>query len=278
MSRYGVPTRIMFLNKLDRPGASFQSSLISLLSHRLHPNPVALTLPISSFDPEDYSRAEPGIQGLVDLVNWEIWKWNVDETDPTRHPLPRDVDSLSQMDILPPNHPILPHLVPARTALLENLSMFSEELMEELLNLPTGPSSYLTLDAPAIMPHLRAASLRKDILPVLCGAAMKNIGTELVMNYVGELLASPLDVKHDLQSADSPLRLLAWKVAWDKKKGWMTYVRVYSGVHYFCNPGGDELKVTQVPSNATRFCGTSPVARKSGSQSLFLCMPPSLPM
>ncbi|KAF7965622.1 hypothetical protein HWV62_42627 [Athelia sp. TMB] len=229
LDRYGVPTRIMFLNKLDRPGASFKSSLVSLLSHRLHPNPVALTLPISSFDPEDYARAEPGIQGLVDLVNWEIWKWEADETEPTRHPLPRDVDGLSQMEVLPANHPILPHLVPARTALLENLSMFSEELMEQLLELPSGPSSYLTLETPAIMPHLRAASLRKDILPVLCGAAMKNIGTELVMDYVGELLASPLDVKHEVQSADSPLRLLAWKVAWDKKKGWMTYVRVYSG-------------------------------------------------
>lgn len=190
---------------------------------------MALTLPISSFNPEDYARAEPGIQGLVDLVKWEIWKWEADETAPTRHPLPRDVNELNRMEVLPPNHPILSHLVPARIALLENLSMFSEELMESLLSLPAGPSAYLTVDTPAIMPHLRAASLRKDILPVLCGSAMKNIGTELVMDYVGELLAGPLDVKHDPQSNDSPLRLLAWKVAWDKKKGWMTYVRVYSG-------------------------------------------------
>lgn len=187
-----------------------------------------LTLPIASFDPQDYSRAEPGIQGLVDLVNWEIWKWDGDSTS-TRHPLPRDVGELNRMDILPNNHPVVPHLVPARIALLENLSMFSEELMEYLLSLPSEPSSYLSIETSAIMPHLRAASLRNDILPVLCGSAMKNIGTELVMNYVGELLASPLDIKHDVQSTEAPLRLLAWKVGWHKKKGWMTYVRVYSG-------------------------------------------------
>jgi elongation factor G len=191
---------------------------------------MALTLPIASFDPQDYARAEPGIQGLVDLVNWEIWKWDSDTTSPARHPLPHNIDDLARMDVLPSTHPILPHLVPARTALLENISMFCEEFMESLLSLPSGPSSYLSVEPSVIMPHLRAASLRNDILPVLCGSAMKNIGTELVMNYVGELLASPLDVRLGTQSEDAPLRLLAWKVGWHPKKGWMTYVRVYSGL------------------------------------------------
>jgi elongation factor G len=190
---------------------------------------MALTLPISSFDPQDYSRAEPGIQGLVDLVNWEVWKWDSDATSPSRHPLPRDIHDLNRMDFIPSSHPILPYLVPARTALLENLSMFSEQLMESLLSFPSGPSSYLSVESSEIMHHLRAASLHNDILPVLCGSATKNIGTELVMNYIGELLPSPLDVRSNTQSKDAPLRLLAWKVGWHQKKGWLTYVRVYSG-------------------------------------------------
>jgi len=191
---------------------------------------MTLTLPIASFDPHDYARSEPGIQGLVDLVNWEVWKWDSNATSPSRHPLPRDIDNLGQIDLLPSSHPILPYLVPARAALLENLSMFSEELMETLLSLTSGPSSYLSVEPATIMPHLRAASLRNDILPVLCGSAFKNIGTELVMNYIGELLASPLDIAPGTQFRDAPLRLLAWKVGWHPKKGWMTYVRVYSGL------------------------------------------------
>lgn len=229
----------MFLNKLDRPGASFRSSLLSLLSHRLHPKPMVLSLPVASFKTSDYTRAEPGIQGLVDLVKWEVWKWDK-EGKSSRRPLPTDMEKMVAAGIFPSDHPILPHLVPARTALLDNLSMFSEELMETLLNLPSALSAYLTVPPDHILPHLRAATLRNDILPVLCGSAFKHVGTELVMDYVGELLPSPYDVldksivKNDSKPLaktlrGAPLVMLAWKVGWDKQKGWMTFVRVYSG-------------------------------------------------
>ncbi|KAG6831137.1 hypothetical protein H0H92_012562 [Tricholoma furcatifolium] len=228
LDRYGVPTRIMFLNKLDRPGASFGASMMSLLSNRLHPHPMALVLPIASFDPSHYAQAEPGIQGLVDLVKWRVWKWDA-EGNMSQHPLPRDDETFSTFTLLPSSHPILPHLIPARTQLLENLSMFSDELMEELLNLPSSPTAYLQLDSAKIIKHLRSATLKNNILPVLGGSAMKDIGTDLVMDYVGELLASPIDVPHDPQVNNAPVRMLAWKVSWDKKRGWMTFVRVYSG-------------------------------------------------
>ncbi|KAJ7047257.1 P-loop containing nucleoside triphosphate hydrolase protein [Mycena alexandri] len=228
LDRYDVRTRIMFLNKLDRPGASFSASLSSLLSHRLHPHPMALTLPIASFDPQDYARAEPGIHGLVDLVNWEVWKWDA-EGQSTRHSLPTNPADLAGLDFIPSAHPILPHLAPARTQLLDNLSMFSEDLMEALLSLPPGPQGYLGFNNKVLMSHLRQAALQNEILPVLCGSAMKNIGTDLVMDYVGALLPSPLDIEHEPGKENAPLRLLAWKVTWDKRLGWMTFVRVYSG-------------------------------------------------
>lgn len=189
---------------------------------------MALVLPIASFDPQHYAQAEPGVQGLVDLVKWEIWKWDRDG-NASRHPLPRNDETFSSLDFIPSSHPILPHLIPARTQLLENLSMFSEELMDQLLNLPSSPTAYLGIESPVILRHLRQATIKNQILPVLCGSAMKNIGTDLVMDYVGELLASPLDVPHDPQGKNQPVRLLAWKVTWDKKRGWMTFVRVYSG-------------------------------------------------
>ncbi|KAK1230102.1 Ribosome-releasing factor 2, mitochondrial [Marasmius sp. AFHP31] len=239
LERYGVPTRMMFLNKLDRPGASFRSSLLSLLTHRFHPNPMALTLPIASFEPGNYAHAEPGIQGIVDLVKWEVWRWDKDDQG-TRHPLPRELSKLQDSGIFPSGHPLVPHLPVARTQLLENLSMFSEELMDTLLT--TNPeSSYLDLDASQILPHLRKCTLENKILPVVCGSAIRNIGTETLMNYVGELFASPLDVPRD-DNQNAPLRMLAWKVGWDKRKGWMTYVRVYSG----------SLKKQSVIMNSTR--------------------------
>ncbi|PSS35555.1 hypothetical protein PHLCEN_2v1493 [Hermanssonia centrifuga] len=96
---------------------------------------MTLALPIASFDINDHSKAEHGIQGLVDLVNWEVWKRNEDG-DSVRHPLPIDANHLEKTGIFPENHPIIPYLVPAPTDLLDNLSMFSDDLMERLLDPP----------------------------------------------------------------------------------------------------------------------------------------------
>ncbi|KAH9045537.1 translation elongation factor 2 [Lactarius pseudohatsudake] len=230
LDRYGVPSRILVLNKLDRPGASFYSSILSTLTHRIHPMPVALTLPVASFDPRDYARGEPGIQGIVDLVKWELWRWLPDGSSSTCS-LPTNVEDIGKLGLLPTTHPLIPHLIPARTMLLERLAMFSSDFMEYLLDLPTHPSAYLSVTAPTILPLLRAATLKSDILPVLCGSAVKHIGTEIVMDYAGELLASPQDVSLEAGTSRSqtPVQLLAWKVSWDKRRGWMTFVRVYSG-------------------------------------------------
>ncbi|VDB85439.1 unnamed protein product [Peniophora sp. CBMAI 1063] len=229
LNRYAVPTRMMFMNKMDRPGSSYHSSMLSLLAHRIHPNPMAVTLPIASFDSKDYRLAEPGIQGLVDLIKWEVWRWHADTDRPIRTPLPRSDGDLQGQHVLPSDHPLLPHLLQARVALLENLSMFSEPLMEQLLDLPTNPSANLAVSAPAVISHLRDAVLRSDVLPIFCGAAVSHIGTEILLDYAGHLLASPLDVASHKHNNPDLVQLLAWKVAWDSKKGWMTFVRVYSG-------------------------------------------------
>jgi elongation factor G len=226
---------MMFLNKLDRPGASFRSSLQSILSHRIHPKPLPIVLPVASFDVDDYARAEPGVHGLVDLVKWELWKW--DGGQHSRHPLPQTAEELMNTKLFPAEHPILKELIPARTMLLENLSMFSDDLMERLLELPPGPSSYLSIAPSEILPHLRACTIRSDVLPIVCGSAMKHVGTELVLDYAGELFPDPLAVSVIPKPESGPLRVLAWKVGWDKRKGWMTFVRVYSGMSVAYNTG-----------------------------------------
>ena len=224
-----MKSRMIFLNKLDRAGASVHASMLSILAHRLHPKPVLLTVPVASFDPQDYLRGEPGVQGLVDLVNWELWKWDQDGK-PTRHALPQDVSELEKGGIIPIGHPVLPHLLPARTRLLENVSMFSDEFMESLLELPSTSSAYLTIKPSSVRKHLRAATIRSELLPVLCGSAFKHIGTQLGRDNIGALFPSPLDVEASPLKANAPLRLLAWKVWWDDRRGWMTFVRVYFGM------------------------------------------------
>lgn len=254
----------MFINKLDRPGSSFTSSLQSLLRHRLHPRPMVLNLPIASFDAEDYTRGEPGIQGLVDLIKWEVWKWDSNHNC-SKHRLPRDVNLLNSTNIFPENHPLLVHLLPARHALLDNLSMTSDDFMNTMLDLPSDdPSAYLSLHADQIIPHLRNASLKNEALPVICGAAAKSIGTELLMNYIGELLPSPADLSHDEQDNKSILRVLAWKVGWDAKLGWLTFVRVYSGET--CTSLAQTKSLTSCTGTLTKNAQLFNVTRKTKEQ------------
>jgi elongation factor G len=235
-SRHNVPTRLMFINKLDRPGASVRDSILSLLSHRLHPTPILIALPIASLNPETYSRGEPGIEGVVDLAKWEVWKWESGTKDATRHPLPTSQNELQNQNVFPPEHPLLDHLVAARTEFIDSIALLSPDLLSEIVEEDsyTG-DAYLRVPSSVILSSLRELTLQKKVLPVFCGSALNHIGTELLMDYVGELLASPTDVDRlgppsaAIQKKPGLVQLLAWKVGWDKRKGWMTFVRIYAG-------------------------------------------------
>jgi elongation factor G len=156
--------------------------------------------------------------------------------DATRHPLPTSQTELQNNSIFPPGHPFLDHLVAARTEFIDSIALLSPDLLSEIVedNSSTG-DAYLRVPSSAILSSLRELTLQKEVLPVFCGSALKHIGTELLMDYVGELLASPADVDKLGQPAATISRkpglvqLLAWKVGWDKRKGWMTFVRIYAG-------------------------------------------------
>ncbi|KAJ1309077.1 hypothetical protein OPQ81_004756 [Rhizoctonia solani] len=235
LDRHQVPTRFIFVNKLDRPGASLPSSISSIIAHRLHPSPTLLSLPVASFDTGHYKRGEPGIEGLVDLVKWEVWKWPTTQSaeanhPPERIPLPTTASDLTKSPLFSPDHPILKELLPAREALLDGLSLRSPELESAILDCPPDVSPYLSVPSRQIISSLRSLVAKREVLPVFSGAAAKHIGTGLLLDYVGELLASPRDVRLQGATESGPeVQMLAWKVAWDKRKGWMTFVRVYSG-------------------------------------------------
>lgn len=228
--RYSVPTRMIFLNKLDRPGASLRSSIKSILSNSLHHNPVLLTLPVASFDDSRYQSGETGVSAIVNLVDWNVWRWDSDGKA-TSEPLPTSEDGFSSSGIFTPSHPLVPELFKAREALVDTLSLLSPDFMDHFLSLPSIPSPYISVSPATIKSALRELTLSKEILPILCGAALRHIGTDVVLDFAGDLLASPVDVRPSsiAPSKSEDAQVLAWKVGWDKQRGWMTFVRVYSG-------------------------------------------------
>jgi len=210
--RYGVP-RIALVNKMDRLGADFDRAVQSMRD-RLGANPVALQVPIG---------AEEAFRGVVDLVRQKAVIWETDDPDtpPVDGEIPAD---------------LLDHVELARHDLIEAAAECDEAVMEKYVH--EEPISEAEL-----MAALRKGTLEMKICPVICGTALRNKGTRLLIDAVIDYLPSPLDVPPvvgkdpaNLEreivcevSDDAPFSALAFKILTDPHVGRLTFVRVYSG-------------------------------------------------
>ncbi|MFE3078453.1 elongation factor G [Nocardia tengchongensis] len=198
--RYGVP-RIAFVNKMDRAGADLTAAVASIRA-RLHPVPLLVQLPV--FAGEDFA-------GVVDLVRLRELRW---EDGFAEGPIPAHLaDSVAQ----------------ARRELEEAVAERSSAALEEFVE-------HSALSADTLTAALRELTLSGEVVPVLCGAAYRDIGIEPLLDAVAAYLPSPLD-RPAVGSADGaraadpaePLAALAFKVH-ATSTGRLTFVRVYSGV------------------------------------------------
>lgn len=214
-NKYSVP-RIAFINKMDRVGANFQESLVSI-EKKLGGNPVALQLPIGS---------EDQFVGVVDLVLTKAYVWTAASEDKGLNFETQDIPENIKVEV-----------AAARELLIEKICETSDLLMEKYLE-------GIELSADEIQTALRSAVIANKITPVLCGSAFKNKGVQPLLNAVLAYLPSPLD-RDDVVGLDpnnedkklvcktdfeSPSAALAFKIASDTFAGSMTFIRVYSGV------------------------------------------------
>ncbi|MFC9998326.1 elongation factor G [Nocardia sp. NPDC127526] len=198
---YGVP-RIAFVNKMDRAGADFGAAVASMRT-RLHAAAVPVQLPIG---------AEGGFTGVVDLVRMRALVWEAGT--PTAVPIP---DGLAEAARL------------GRKELEEAVAERHSAALEEFVTTSAIPDAMLGA-------ALRELTLKGEIVPVLCGAAYRDIGVEPLLDAVVAYLPSPLDrppvrggaVELAADPAES-LAALVFKVH-VTNTGRLTFVRLYSGV------------------------------------------------
>ena len=208
---YRVP-RICFVNKMDRIGADFARAL-GMMRERLGANAVALQLPIG---------AEAGFAGVIDLLTMQAIHW-ADELGARRElrPIPDPYREAAEQ---------------ARTEILERIVETDDRLIEQYFE-------GRTLDLEELKEALRRATIANRLFPVYCGAALRNIGVQPVLDGVVDYLPSPREVgaahgKDPSTGAaiecppdeQAPLAALAFKVVTDPYVGRLAYVRVYSGV------------------------------------------------
>lgn len=211
-NNYNVP-RIGFVNKMDRSGADFLK-VVKQVREMLGSHAVPLQIPIGS---------EDQFKGVVDLINFRGIVWNEHDKGMTftEVPIPDD---------------LMEEATEWREKLLEAVAEYDESLMEKFFDDPSQITEREVLDA------LRQATLAGKIVPMTCGSSFKNKGVQTMLDYVMELLPSPMDQeaitgtnpntgeevsrKPDVKE---PFAALAFKIATDPFVGRLCFIRVYSG-------------------------------------------------
>src|SRR6187399_3321459 len=218
--KYRVP-RICFVNKMDRIGADFKTTL-SQIETKLGANPVAIQLPIGS---------EDKFKGVIDLVRMKAITYK-DETmgaDYDVTDIPADLLAEAQV---------------YREKLIEKVSEHDDKLLEKYL----GGEEISEDEIKAALRSRVMKSVREEetaFVVVICGTAFKNKGVQPLLDAVVDYLPSPLDVpaiqgldpyaKEETiierpASDDAPFSSLAFKLMTDPFVGQLTFIRVYSGV------------------------------------------------
>ncbi|KAM4810156.1 ribosome-releasing factor 2, mitochondrial [Rhinophrynus dorsalis] len=209
--RHSVP-RLCFLNKMDKPGASFTYAIESI-KEKLKVKPLILQLPVGECK---------SFKGLVDLVSMEMITWSTrDRVDDGRLFERKALRESSDPELLK-------HASEARSALLEQVADLDDEFAELLLG--EYSENFDIIPEEKLQAAIRRITLAQSAVPILCGSALKNKGVQPLLDAITLYLPSPDDCAHDfVQWYQGDLCALAFKVLHDKQRGPMVFVRIYSG-------------------------------------------------
>ncbi|PJE57614.1 MAG: elongation factor G [Candidatus Portnoybacteria bacterium CG10_big_fil_rev_8_21_14_0_10_38_18] len=208
--KFKVP-RLCFINKMDRLGADFEKSFRSILE-RLSPNAVRMQIPIG---------LENKHKGVVDLLIKKAYYFEGKNGEQViEKEIPDNMKAEAER---------------LRHELVEKISEQDDVLMEKYLE-----GKEISVDE--LKKVLRQATINYKLVPIFCGAALKNIAIQLLIDAIIYYLPSPKDLppvdgiepKTEKKitreaSDDAPFSALAFKVASDPYVGSLTYFRVYSG-------------------------------------------------
>ena len=207
--RHRVP-RVAFINKLDRVGARFDGVLAEM-ERKLGGRPLPVQLPFGT------ESAFTGIADLIEQVGLRFGGARGELVE--RVPIPAEL-----------NTPV----AEARERLLDELANESDEITARYLEgEPISP--------PLLRAEIRRRTIAGTLVPVLCGAALRNAGVQPLLDAVVDYLPAPQDVPPPAAlsrsgaatevpySAAGPPVGLVFKLRSDREAGLLSYVRAYAG-------------------------------------------------
>ena len=208
--KYSVP-RIAFLNKMDKPNADFEASLESIRT-KLGAEPLLIQRPLGS---------GKNLSGIIDIVGLKLLVWNRDSSQYGRSFKVIPITEATENAV---------KIMEERGVLIDVLCDYDDDLASAVIE----AGNYNNVTEEAVYRALRKLTLDAgghQHLVTLCGSAYKNIGVQPLLDSAIRLLPSPDDVpKHFLSHyVSSDLVALAFKTTHHPQKGFLTFVRIYSG-------------------------------------------------
>ena len=209
--KYEVP-KIAFINKMDRIGADFFGT-VKMIKERLKAHPLILQLPVGS---------EDNFKAVIDLIRMKQIVWDADTLGAAfeEEEIPTELAATA---------------AEYRDKLMEAVAEFDDDIMESYL-------SESDVDTTALLGAIRKATIDLKLVPLLCGAALKNKGIQPLLDAITEFLPSPVDIPpiegmhpesgqviQCLPKDSQPLAALIFKVSMMEGRK-LSYIRIYSGI------------------------------------------------
>ena len=204
--KYELP-RLIFINKMDKENASFENALASV-EEILETRAVPIQLPIGE---------EEQFAGVVDVIQMAAYLQPDGSKRAAKSEIPADLETEAEE---------------TREALVEVAAESDDELIEKFFE---GE-----LSDEEIQNGLQIGIFENQFTPVLCGAALNNIGVQQLMDTLLTGCPSPADVgavtsaenEEDSRepSPDASMSAIVFKSIADPFAGQLSFFRVYSGI------------------------------------------------
>lgn len=228
--QFRIP-RLIFVNKLDRDGASFRKSVLDIAS-RLKAWPLVCQIPWWAGD---------DFVGVIDIIKGEGYKWTSGGTRKTYH-----TDALRSA-LESENPSLIEEISHAREQLIERLCEVDDEIAMEF----SEHGANLSEESLKLSIRRAISDGKGSVAPVFAGASLRNIGVEPLLDGVVEYLPNPnerppVEVRTS-QGTRKMENLIAeetaklknkgvniavasvFKVISDPHRGMLSFVRVYHG-------------------------------------------------
>jgi elongation factor G len=208
--------RMCFVNKMDRAGANFNKCLKEI-RERLSPKAVVIAIPLG---------CESEHQGIIDILEMKAYVWN----KATQGKDFEEVEIPSSM---------MDEVMEVRKDTIERIASCDENLTMKLFENEE-------ISTQELKDTLRKGVIKVELIPVLCGSALKNIGVQFLLDCVNYYFPSPLECRETFGNLydkktkentrikleygrDNPLCGFIFKTQARKNLGNVAYVRMYSG-------------------------------------------------